>query len=176
MAYAGDPLGLALGTFLLAVAPCIPKLSFGIPPFWGHDATNYFESDEEDCIGDIGAPPPAFLAFHAARCHKRTIELIDRIYHVIFTCSFPARDSWGTRFLMGRNVKKVTIIPIGFPSVVFLSHMPVSRRKSRMALERVSLLKDDSLISTRPCSKPMPTVMGIILLDSLFLHLPGEGC
>jgi hypothetical protein len=45
-----------------------------------------------------------------------------------------------------------------------------------MSLERVSLLKDDSLISTRPCSKPMPTVMGIILLDSLFLHLPGEGC
>ena len=84
MAYAGDPLGLALGTSLLvAVVPCIPKLSFWNYTLWGHDATNYFESDEEDCIGDIGAPPPALLGFieHsllAAMWHTCTIELIEK--------------------------------------------------------------------------------------------------
>ena len=64
MAYAGDPLGLALGTSLfVAVAPMyIPNYLFGFPPFWGHDATIYLESDEEGCIGDIGAPLPAFLS------------------------------------------------------------------------------------------------------------------
>ena len=44
-----------------------------------------------------------FLAFHAARCHKRTIELIDRIYHVIFTCSFPAPGFMRYKVLDGQE-------------------------------------------------------------------------